>query len=233
VVSIDWARAPVGESDGSVRISRTGGESVSVTVHGVRSDKYVRENLQAFGGLTGATGIAADQAMRNIAAGGARWERIPDYGRGASGMCVFPVTAASVTPPASSPRLEYDVLIPKSGDVDVDLVTGPTLNFVPGRGLRVAVSFDEQPPQVLDAFASPDPSKNEWRKSVKDNARVLRSTHKVTSPGMHTLRVWMVDPAVVLEKLVVHTGDLPPSYFGPPEQTAPAAASSAGAAKAN
>jgi len=39
---------------------------------------------------------------------------------------------------------------------------------------------------------------------------------KMTS-GYHTLKIWIVDPAVVLERIVVSHGMLRPSYLGPPE----------------
>src|SRR5690606_14137468 len=34
--------------------------------------------------------------------------------------------------------------------------------------------------------------------------------------GPHVLKFWMVDPAVVLQKLVVETQSIPSSYLGPP-----------------
>jgi hypothetical protein len=39
----------------------------------------------------------------------------------------------------------------------------------------------------------------------------------LSGPGEHILKYWMVDPGVVLQKLVISHGDLPPSYLGPPE----------------
>jgi hypothetical protein len=35
--------------------------------------------------------------------------------------------------------------------------------------------------------------------------------------GQHVLKFWMVDPAVVLQKLVIERGTIRPSYLGPPE----------------
>lgn len=234
-VSVDWESIPVGEQKAVVTVSRRGGEKVEIRLTAIRSEQYTRGNVKAFGGLTGAFSIPADAATRNTAAGGVRWERIPDYGRGRAGLAVFPTTAASAKPPAASPCLEYPVLIATAGKVSVDLVTGSTLNVLPDRGVRIAVSFDDQPPRIIDAFEGqsfPDPSKRpdlsapairDWPDWVRDNVRTIKSEHDITKPGVHTLKVWMVDPGVVLESIVIHRGDVPASYFGPPESSLEAA----------
>jgi len=85
---------------------------------------------------------------------------------------------------------------------------------VPGRGLRYTVSFDDQPPQILDALERN--TVQDWANSVKDNIRISKSTHTLTGTGYHTLKIWMVDPGIVLEKLVVDLGGVKPSYLGPP-----------------
>jgi hypothetical protein len=130
-------------------------------------------------------------------------------------MEVFPVTAKSVTPPQDSPCLEYQMYLFDPGTVEVEAIIGPTLDFVPGRGLRYAISFDGQPPQIVDALARN--SQSDWEESVKDSVRKVKSTHMLANPGYHTLKFWMVDPGVVLEKLVVNLGGVRPSYLGPPE----------------
>ncbi|HEY0724041.1 MAG TPA: hypothetical protein VGD41_08685, partial [Pyrinomonadaceae bacterium] len=43
------------------------------------------------------------------------------------------------------------------------------------------------------------------------------STHDVATAGAHTLKIYMVDAGVVLDKIVIDTGGLKPSYLGPPE----------------
>jgi len=223
-VEVAWDKIPVGRQTAVITVTGPDGQSVPVLVNAVHSDQYSRLDSVAFGGLTGPTAFAAESATRNIAAGQVRWEKIPDYGRAASGMAVFPVTAQSVIPPENAPRLEYPVLIPDAGEIYVELITGPTLKVQPNRGVRIAVSFDDQPPQIIDAFAGQStggdgvnaPAFRDWDRWVMDNARTLRSTHRIAEPGVHTLKVWMVDPGVVLETVIVRTEPLPRSYLGPP-----------------
>jgi len=128
---------------------------------------------------------------------------------------LFPVTAESTKPGENAPRLEYKMYLFTAGDLRVDAILDPTLNFVPGRGLRYAISFDDQPPQTIDALA--DRSTEAWSTAVKDGVRKSSSTHQIAAPGYHTLKIWMVDPAVVLQKLVIDLGGVRPSYLGPPE----------------
>ena len=48
---------------------------------------------------------------------------------------------------------------------------------------------------------------------------LLPVPHVAAGAGYHTLKVWMVDPAVVVQKIVVHTAESPKpaTYLGPPE----------------
>jgi hypothetical protein len=102
------------------------------------------------------------------------------------------------------------------------LTLSPTLNFLPGRALRVAVSFDNEPPQTVTLVPANYNAQNgnrDWEESVRNNARFIETHHTVAQAGYHTLKIWMVDPAVVVQKIVVHTGasKKPASYLGPPE----------------
>lgn len=195
------------------------GEKVAVKVRFAKT-LLQDEQIAPFGSFASPISILAESATKSIEANGVKWEKIPDYGRGPSAMSIFPVTAASVLPPNKSACLEYRVYLPKACDYQVDAILGPTMNFVPGRGLRLAMSFDDEPPKIVDAFPSPNYPMGLWRVWVADNAHTVTTTHTVKSPGVHTLKIWMVDPGVVLQSLIIHNEPLPKSYFGPPPQGA-------------
>lgn len=149
-----------------------------------------------------------------------RWETIPDYGCGADAMSVFPVLTPSVFPPDTGPALEYDLYLAQDADYTVTLVMGPVMDFVPDRGVRIGVGFDNAEPQILDIFADRAAGTflgATWLRASKDNVRYLSGTFKDLKSGQHVLRISMIDPAVVVETIIIHAAPLADSYFGPPE----------------
>jgi endo-1,4-beta-D-glucanase Y len=219
-VTIDWSRIPRGSARGIVHIKGAGG---TVDVHVTVSDPG-NIDTSAFYGFLESEGVVSMEAghfTANTAHGLSRWKGIEGYGHTLSGMRgSSPVDAAPSVPGRTSACLEYRMYLSDTGEVDVDGIFGPTLNFFPGRGLRYAVSFDDESPQVItlvpEAYAAGDRNKD-WAKTVEDNARHGHSAHRIAAPGVHTLKVWIVDPGVVLEKIVVDCGGRRPSYLGPPE----------------
>jgi endo-1,4-beta-D-glucanase Y len=218
-VSIDWSKVPVGNAHGSITITGAGLKE-TVLISSFKPSEPNKDSLEGFVEADGYVSMEAEHYTNKIDAGGVRWEKIEDYGRTDSAMTIFPVTAQSVTPPKDSPCLEYKMFLFHSGNIEVETIVAPTLNFVPDRDLRYAVSFDDQPPQIISivpknyivAYSNED-----WQESVRNNARMIKSNHLLPDAGYHTLKVWMVDPGVVLEKIIVNTGGIRPSYFGPPE----------------
>ncbi len=229
-VTIDWNSAPRGQSFGSVVIQQKDGQAVTVRVQALNPSTPSRDSLDGFVEANHYVSIEAEHFTRETPVGSLQWERIPGFGETLGGMEVFPVTAASLEPPQPAPTLEYRMYLSDHGKCDVEAVLAPTLNFVPGRGLRYAISFDDQPPQIVDTLA--DNSQKAWEKAVSDGVRRVTTGLSVDQPGYHTLKFRMVDPGVVLERLVVGFADptsgypgfsgtsqplTPDSYLGPPE----------------
>jgi hypothetical protein len=214
-VSVDWSKAPPGEGRGAITIEGAASAPVSVEADVFYPNRPAAAEVEGFVEASGYVSMEAEHYTRKVGSGAAEWQRIPDYGRTLSAMSVFPVTAESVLPPGAVPALEYRMYLFHAGTVAVEAILSPTLNFVPGRGLRYAISFDDEPPQVIDALAHN--TLGDWETTVKDAVRKVRSTHVLAAAGVHTLKFRMVDPGIVLEKIVVDLGGVKPSYLGPPE----------------
>ena len=102
-----------------------------------------------------------------------------------------------MTPGKDAPCLEYRMYLFSTGKVQVEGTVGPTLNFIHGRGLRYAVSFYDETPQVVTIVPADFNAQNgnrEWEESVRYNGRIVKSEHTIGKAGYHTLKVWMVDP---------------------------------------
>lgn len=166
--------------------------------------------------------LQAEHFTRSVDRGGAGWRVIEGLGRSGNDVAVFPTTAASIENPAdlaaNAPCLEYDFKTAFSGKATVTFYCVPTHRIHPGHGLRYAVAIDREPPQIVD-IESEEYSKT-WSVNVLRAAAIGTSGHSISAAGPHTLRVWMVDPGVVIDKIVIDSGGVKPSYFGPPETAA-------------
>jgi hypothetical protein len=219
-VSVDWSKADKIRNEGSIKISGAGSE-LTVLLTAFKPGTPTRESLDGFAEGNGYVSMEAEHFYVNRNAGDRHWSRIEDYGHTLSGMrAEAPVDALPATPGKDSPSLEYKMYIFNPGNLEVTSVFSPTLNFMPGRDLRYAISFDDQQPVITTLVPGDYNAQNrnaDWEKSVSDNARFSITKHNITSPGYHTVKIWMIDPGPVLQKIIVNTGGLRPSYLGPPE----------------
>jgi hypothetical protein len=103
----------------------------------------------------------------------------------------------------------------------VTAVLSPRNNVRPTDGLKYAISLDDQPPQTVNitkATGADDTTMNkQWERNTSDNVNRTTTTHEVATAGKHTLKFWMVDPTVIVQRLEVDTGGVKYSYLGPPE----------------
>jgi hypothetical protein len=101
----------------------------------------------------------------------------------------------------------------------VNAYFSPTLNFHnTEEGLQYAISVDDEAPQIVSINKE---DKNSitgiWNKWVAENIIIKTTIHNIAQPGKHTIKYWMVNSGVVLQKMVIDFGGAKPSYLGPPE----------------
>ncbi len=218
-VSIDWSKAPFGTSKADIEVTQLKGAGIPVTIDAFRPMPDIAAAIAASRGSfvesDGYLSFEAEHFVESAPTPLARWDRIPEYGATLSGMEVFPVTSHSVEATEERPSLAYHLYLFNSGEYHLQFTTGPTLNFVPGRGLRLTIALDDQPPHIIDTLEHN--SEKDWSRVVSDQVRRVETTVNVAAPGPHTLRIGMIDPGLVLEKFVLSKDSLKASYLGPPE----------------
>ena len=143
-------------------------------------------------------------------------------GRRTGAVEAVPSTAAPITGDFASraPELRYRVRFGSTGTFRVTVFRLPSLDERGQR--RVAVGLDDQPVTVLTGQAVATGNRGDaWARQVEDGVERLTATVTVAEAGEHVLRIFMVDPAIAVDQIVIDTGGLPATYLAPPESYHP------------
>ncbi|KAF2509412.1 glycosyhydrolase [Flavobacterium zhairuonense] len=175
------------------------------------------DHVRGFVEDNGYISIESKNYSKAINADGAKWTTIPNLGKTDSGVTLKPSNIKPIEISEQSPRLEYDVHFFSKGNVKVKAYFSPTINFKIGDGLKYGIAFDSEKPQIMNLNA--DSSEKAWAESVANNIKIITSEHQIEKSGNHILKFYGIDPALVLQKIVIETeeGKVLESYLGPPE----------------
>lgn len=219
VVSVDWDAAPEGLTWVKLDVSYTDiDDGWGATAMLPVNKTSVPSSFSGFIESNGAVSIEAEYYIDSETKGGLSYVTIPHYGRTLSGVKLWPVTADSQTP-ASAPALTYSFYtFASSGSARVIVSLGASLNHDPSRPLKFAFAVDDddattvQP--VPDTQMGSEPTG--WTEAVTSGGWTSSSEIYI-SEGEHILTLWLLEPGVVIQKLVVDTGGAKSSSLGPPE----------------
>lgn len=205
-VGINWTNAPRGYAvPGTITIQGAGVTNVVK----VNAFYPLPLNLAALPSAVENNGVVTIEAenftARQDGTNGVGWRRLTRACASGDGMTILPVTAAAIDPAAISsgtPSLTYQFYTFSSGAATVQLACLPTHKITSDHaGCRYAISLNGDPPQVVDINA--DEFSAAWNVNVLRAAASGNSNHLIASAGLQTLKVWMIDPGVVLDQVTV------------------------------
>lgn len=210
-VSVDWGQVPKdGALTATLDIKSSAGVK-QVTIPLFKPAMPAREDVTGYVESHGVVSIEAEHFTRRNSPGPAAWEIVKGLGRSGDSVTVLPATVPSITVPEeikrNSPSLEYPLHLFSSGEARLTLDCLPTKAVNPKQGVRLACSLDDGEPQIVNGQGG----------DVLANLRRLGIAVNISSPGKHTLKLWMVDPGVVVDKLILSFIPLKEPYLGPPE----------------
>ncbi|EIN14686.1 hypothetical protein PUNSTDRAFT_96714 [Punctularia strigosozonata HHB-11173 SS5] len=231
--SVDWDQLEDSTGEAIITFSATSKtqSALQVRMTVLANHTSVPAGFKGFVEGDGGISMEAAHATRNTSVDGVTWTTIPNYGRTLSGVTPWPRTGANGRnfSAGSGPSLEYDFYnfntIGGSGKLSVTTLVSPSMNANgDDRPLSLAVQLDDSAPQATKfmplAAAGATPDGWDGLDGFVANSIVqVKNTFTGIAPGAHTLKVWMIEPAVVVQKLVIDTGNVRPSYLGPPEST--------------
>jgi hypothetical protein len=141
--------------------------------------------------------VDATRFTRSTGVSGARWLVVPGLGRNGGAVTPWPQVAPAQAA-GRGPALTYAVTLPSAGAWRVTVAASPSLD-VTNSGRRYAIAIDGGRPQVVDLWRGT--GQREWADAVTRSVRETVTVHRVAAPGRHTVRLWMVDPGVVVQQL--------------------------------
>ncbi|KAG6809899.1 hypothetical protein H0H92_014200 [Tricholoma furcatifolium] len=228
----DWSQLPAGTSYAALNFTANAvGQKIPLVVP-VVFEAIKNELPSSFSGFVegaGVISIEAENVQRNTTVDGVFWKPLPRYGRTVSGITTWPHLGnndANYTA-GTGPSVQYDFYNfntqGEAGNLTVSTMVNPSWNANgDDRPIGFAVQIDDQTPQSLYFFPVPAPGMfpAAWNGDDGFAANMIANasaTFTGVSPGAHTLTVYMIEPAVVVEKIIIDAGGLLPSYLGPPQ----------------
>ncbi|MFT3737470.1 MAG: glycosyl hydrolase 115 family protein [Breznakibacter sp.] len=185
----------------------------SVMPHVERVDAPIHGPGRVFTEDNGYVSIEAQHYNRAKGTASINWQVIPDLGKTLSGITTMPPNQYPAA--TDTVYLEYDIRFSTTGPVKIYALISPTLNFNANKGLRYAMSVDGGAEQIVNIHSQCTVKEIEnWQANSINSTSTL---HHIQTSGIYTIRFRVLEPGIVLQKLVIDTGGLKPSYLGPPE----------------
>ena len=213
LVSIDWDKAP---ANGAGEVILTGPaflQPVAVHIHIARPDPAKDVSFIEADRIVSIYATHTDTRSDG-------WEELDGFGHTGATLRT-PLDMKSIDPadgPAvnHAPSAVYRFATTTTADkATLSAVAIPTFPITSKNGVRVVVSIDGGPSQLLDFYA-PEFSEA-WRQHALTNKAIERIGNLSLAPGAHTLTVRALDPGVTLDWFEIAFDGAQRSYGPPPE----------------
>jgi hypothetical protein len=219
-VTIDWNKAPKSDTLKGTVTFKGAGKQIPVSIVAYHLLNNELKNYKGFVENNGYVSIYASHYTRQINHGKTKWEVIEGLGHTGKSVELLPLkTENSLTDKESfkltSPCLEYDFYTFTTGEAEVSIYTLPTHPLNKNSGMRYAVAIDDNAPEVLD-FKTVGRSE-EWKQNVLRNNSIKKFKSQLLNKGRHVLKIYAIDPGVILDRITIDLGGLQKVYGTIPE----------------
>ncbi len=213
-VTIDWTKVPANETfNGQIRFEADG-RHMAVAVHGANR---ILNNFRGFIENNGYVSIQSAHYSRRKKQVYGEWQPLP--GLGYAGVAlqsrIAPVKDMQLLNDTGWIRknnsyVEYDFYTFSPANAVVTVLSLPTHSLNNTCSMRYAVAVDNGPLQLVD-FRTYGRSE-EWKQNVLSNKAEKKVPISYLYSGKHSLRIYTVDPGVILDGILIDLGGLKKAY---------------------
>ena len=221
-VGIDWEKVPKKDQFPGRIEFKAGEKRMVVTVH---ARKLNAPGLSGYKGLTennGFVSIHAAHFSRQSNTKTSQWQVLEGLGYSGKALQVLPsketLENISTDTNAISNKnafVEYAFYTFTAAPAVVSIFNQPTQNHNKNYSMRYAVSVDNGPVKLVDfrTFGRTE----EWKQNVLGNRAERKLQLPFLGKGAHTLKIFAVDPGVILDEIRIDLGGLKKAYGLIPE----------------
>lgn len=204
-LSIDWNNwAKAGKPNAENLIIQGDGFEKKILVN--VSDSYNNTPKNAIIEKNGRAVLYAKSFVNNKPSGNLKWEALKGFGHSKTTMQALPLSSSPILDYGKTAALEFEIYTETiTENAELALVAIPTHPLDIDGKVRIAVQWNEEPVKIID-FKTEGRSKT-WKENVLTNKVIKQIKVAVKQKGKQKLKIYMVDPGVLLDYIVLKTNN--------------------------
>lgn len=218
-IRVDWSKVPEGAKNRGIITLKGARELYKIEV---KANKPSDPALTAFKGFVehnGYVSIFAGNYSRKKDKEGNGWAVVEELGHSGDALMSLPLDVKPIgekeVSVGGAPVVEYDFFTFTNAAPTVTVSTLPTHSVSSDYSLRYGISIDDGPVEIVDfrVFGRSE----EWKQNVLQNRADREIKYQQINAGKHTLKIYQIDPGVILDRITIDLGGLKKAYSTIPE----------------
>lgn len=175
------------------------------------SNSYKDVPQQSIVEKNGMAVVYAKSFVNNKPVGNLKWEALKGFGHSKATMQALPLSGSPVLDYGKTATLEFELFAETiTNDAELALVAIPTHPLDVDGKVRIAIQWNDEPIKILD-FKTEGRSKT-WKQNVLSNKAIKQTKVVIKTQGEQKLKIYMVDPGVLLDYIVLNTAKVALPY---------------------
>lgn len=209
LVSIDWDKiSSKAAVKGEIVISQ-GENTKHIKVSVVNFEKSIADFDTIYIENEGVISINPSKFHRKKENGGIKFKVIDGLGYSNASVQL----GSAIHDSGEGSFIAYDFYASKGGDATIYTYMLPLFAKDKLHSTRYAIQIDDS--EIITKSNDVNEYSREWASNIIRNSAINKTVVQINKPGKHTLKIFAIDPGMIIQKIVIDFGGLKASYLGP------------------